>query len=89
MTADHETGGLTVQQNNGQGNFPSVLWSGTGHTSANVPVYAWGVNADLVSGVMDNTDLFDVATAPEPTTVALLLVGMVGLARRSGRHDVR
>lgn len=62
VTADHETGGLTVLQNNGQGNFPSVDWGSTGHTAANVPVYAWGVNAGLVSGVMDNTDLFGVAT---------------------------
>ena len=62
VTADHETGGLTVLQNNGQGNFPSVSWDTTGHTAANVPVYAWGVNAGLVSGVMDNTDLFGVAT---------------------------
>lgn len=62
VTADHETGGLTVLQNNGQGNFPTVSWDTTGHTAANVPVYAWGVNAGLVSGVMDNTDLFGVAT---------------------------
>ena len=32
-----------------------------GHTGANVPVYAWGVNAAMVDGVMDNTDLFAIA----------------------------
>ena len=62
VTADHETGGLTVLQNNGQGIFPTVTWNSANHTGANVPVYAWGVNAELVSGVMDNTDLFEVAT---------------------------
>jgi len=42
VTADHETGGLAVLQNNGQGGFPTVSWSTGGHTGANVPVYAWG-----------------------------------------------
>ena len=81
VTADHETGGLTVLQNNGQGNFPTVSWSTTSHTGANVPVYAWGVNAQLVSGVMDNTDLFGVATAD----VAYYIKGYV---RDSGGTEI-
>jgi alkaline phosphatase len=63
VTADHETGGLTVLQNNGQDNFPTVFWSTTGHTGENVPIYAWGENADLVYGIMDNTDLFELVIA--------------------------
>ncbi|MHC4463401.1 MAG: alkaline phosphatase [Planctomycetota bacterium] len=63
VCADHETGGLTVTGNNGQGNYPSVTWSSGGHTAANVPVYAWGENAELISGIMNNTDMFGVATA--------------------------
>ena len=63
VTADHETGGLAVLQNNGQGNFPNISWSTTGHTEQNVPIYAWGENAELVNGVMDNTGLFDVVIA--------------------------
>lgn len=66
VTADHETGGLDVLINNGQGNFPIVTWSTTGHTATNVPIYAWGKNAELVSDVMDNTDLFYVATGQRP-----------------------
>ena len=62
LTADHETGGLTITANNGQGVLPSVTWSTTGHTGVNVPVYAWGPNAVLVGAVVDNTDLFHVAT---------------------------
>ncbi len=87
VTADHETGGLSVLQNNGQGNFPSVHWSSTNHTAANVPVYAWGANADLVSGVMDNTDFFEVVTTPEPSTaLAMLVCALIcGGARRSCR----
>jgi len=63
VAADHETGGLTVLNNNGVGEFPTVKWSSTGHTATNVPVYAWGVNAKMISGVMDNTDMFEVVTA--------------------------
>jgi alkaline phosphatase len=47
VTADHETGGLTVLQNNGQGSLPTVSWSTTGHTADNVPVYAIGENSQL------------------------------------------
>ena len=63
VTADHETGGLTVVTNNNAGNYPTVTWSTTGHTGANVPVYAGGPNAELISAVIDNTDFFAVATA--------------------------
>ncbi|MHC4654165.1 MAG: alkaline phosphatase [Planctomycetota bacterium] len=63
VCADHETGGLTVTGNNGQYEYPSVTWSSTGHTATNVPVYAWGENAELISGVMDNTEMFGVVTA--------------------------
>jgi alkaline phosphatase len=85
VTADHETGGLSVLQDNGAGAWPTVTWSTGGHTAANVPVYAWGMNANLVSGTMDNTDLFDVATAPEPTTISLLAAGAICLLVRQRR----
>jgi alkaline phosphatase len=61
VTADHETGGLTVT-NNGQGNYPTAPWTTTGHTGADVPIFAWGVNASFVSGVLNNTDLFAIVT---------------------------
>jgi alkaline phosphatase len=63
VTADHETGGLTVLANNGAGVLPTVNWSSAGHTETNVPVYAWGENAEIISGVMDNTEIFGVVTA--------------------------
>jgi alkaline phosphatase len=58
VTADHETGGLTVIKNNGQGSMPEVSWSTQGHTLLQVPVYAWGAKAGLINGAMDNTDVF-------------------------------
>ncbi len=63
VTADHETGGLDIVANNGALAFPTVTWSTTGHTGANVPIYAWGHNAEMVAGVMNNTAIFEIATA--------------------------
>ncbi len=42
VLADHETGGLSVRSRVAAGTHPTVAWAGTGHTAANVPVYAWG-----------------------------------------------
>ncbi|UCC97753.1 MAG: alkaline phosphatase [Phycisphaerales bacterium] len=78
VTADHETGGLVVLENNGAGLLPTVEWTSGTHTESNVPVYAWGANAELISGVMDNTEMFSVATAgpqawnPNPVDGAVL-----------------
>jgi len=58
VTADHETGGLSVRAPKGRGRFPDVTWSTTGHTGVNIPIYARGPRADLISGVIDNTDVF-------------------------------
>ncbi len=66
VTADHETGGLQVVRGNGKGSFPTVTWSTTGHTPVNVPGYAWGVNARRVSGVMDNTQWFQICLGLPP-----------------------
>lgn len=57
VTADHETGGLLVTQNNGEGNTPTVSWSTVGHTNFPVPVYAVGQNSSLINGTLDNTRL--------------------------------
>jgi alkaline phosphatase len=89
VTADHETGGLTVLENNGQGNFPTVSWSTTGHTGVNVPLYAWGANAELVYGEMDNTGLFNVVTIPEPATLVMLPALLTLLCRRRTACSIR
>ena len=75
VTADHETGGLKVLKNSGQGKVPAVSWSAKDHTGANVPVYAWGVNSQRVAEVMDNTQLFGIVTgvagaSPTPAPLA-------------------
>ena len=45
ITADHETGGLTKQADG------SYVYTSTGHTSADVPVFAYGVGAEVFDGV--------------------------------------
>ncbi len=66
VTADHETGGLQVVQNNGQGNLPTVTWSSGGHTATNVQIFATGPNADCVFGTLDNTQVFALGNNPMP-----------------------
>jgi alkaline phosphatase len=74
VTADHETGGLTVTNDNGASNYPDVTWSTTGHTSTQVPVYGIGLNANFVSNVTDNTDIHSVviSTAIVPEKCILI-----------------
>ena len=60
-TADHECGGLTIDADNGAGEYPSVTWKWGSHTNWNVPVMAWGLNADIFEGkIVDNTSLYNV-----------------------------
>ncbi len=61
VTADHECGGLTVDADNGAGEYPTVSWKWGSHTNWPVPVYTWGVNADAFDArVFDNTSIFNV-----------------------------
>jgi alkaline phosphatase len=58
VVADHETGGLKVVKGRGKGQLPEIQWTAGGHTSATVPIFAWGVGAKRVHGTMDNTDVY-------------------------------
>lgn len=69
VTADHETGGLSIVQNNGKGNLPTVSWSTGGHTGVNVGAWATGYNAEYVTGILDNTQFFRIITAAEPAII--------------------
>ena len=53
VTADHETGGLTVTGS--PGGTPTYTWGTVNHTMTPVPVYATGPNADLVNGARSIT----------------------------------
>lgn len=57
VTADHETGGLCVNQRNDQNPGCAPGWAQKGHTGNMVPVYAYGPGAEKFSGTHDNTDI--------------------------------
>jgi len=58
VTADHETGGLTLLN----GNYATASVSGqfatNDHTATPVPVFAYGPMAQLFTGVYENTAIF-------------------------------
>ena len=54
VTADHETGGLTLPEKDKKA-VPE--FSTKGHTGTMVPVYAYGTGASAFTGIMDNTDI--------------------------------
>ncbi|MBX3727843.1 MAG: alkaline phosphatase [Candidatus Sumerlaeia bacterium] len=59
VTADHETGGLTLLGSYsklfGEGTEPTYGWSTGGHTAANVPLWARGPGSRRLAGKLDNT----------------------------------
>ncbi len=54
VTADHETGGLTIPAN---GRGVEYLFGTEGHTATPIPVYVYGAGAESFTGVMKNTDI--------------------------------
>lgn len=58
VTADHETGGMSI--NGGDRNTGAVAarYTSGNHTAVMVPVFAWGPQAVLFGGIQDNTDVY-------------------------------
>ncbi len=57
VTADHETGGLTIEDGNLQTGMVKGDFTTGSHTGIMVPVYAFGPGAENFTGFMDNTDI--------------------------------
>ena len=57
VTADHETGGLTLTNGNFQTGEITSLFTTTDHTGVMVPVFAFGPFAATFSGIQQNTDI--------------------------------
>lgn len=57
VTADHETGGMTLEQGEGFDLIECHFNTGY-HTATMVPVFAYGPGSELFGGVMDNTDIY-------------------------------
>lgn len=56
VTADHETGGLTLPTGNISENRSELKFTTTNHTGTMVPVFAFGPGAENFTGIYENID---------------------------------
>lgn len=59
VTADHETGGMTIPDGNLEDNSVLVDFSSISHTGVVVPVFAFGAGSEEFTGFYENTELFE------------------------------
>lgn len=57
VTADHETGGLSINGGTLDGSVLLVSWGSDYHNGATVPLFAFGPGARHFTGFKDNTDI--------------------------------
>lgn len=55
ITADHETGGVTIVGGDMNSHTVKLNFSSKGHTAVMVPVFAFGPGAEKFTGIYDNT----------------------------------
>jgi alkaline phosphatase len=60
VTADHETGGITLNGGDLSKHSVEAKFSGGGHTGIMVPVYASGPGSEKFSGIHENTFFFGI-----------------------------
>ena len=59
VTADHETGGLALTGGNLKQSKVKGKFNTGGHSATMVPVFSYGPNSKLFSGIYENTAIFD------------------------------
>lgn len=59
ITADHETGGMSVINGDIENGMVEAKFNTTGHSSVLVPVFAYGPGAEKFSGIYENTAIFE------------------------------
>jgi len=57
VTADHETGGLSLNGGTTDGKILDVVWGRNDHTAGTVPLFAFGPGAYSLGGFKENTDI--------------------------------
>lgn len=57
VTADHETGGLSINEGSKVGRL-KLAFNLNDHTATMIPVFAYGPKAELFSGIYDNTEIY-------------------------------
>ena len=58
ITADHETGGVSIPQGDVASNTVELAYHSDDHTGIMVPIFAYGAHADEFRGVYENTEVF-------------------------------
>lgn len=58
VTADHETGGLSLLKSSNHPQKFEVNYASKGHSGVMVPVFAYGPGAEHFSGIYENTNIF-------------------------------
>lgn len=58
VTADHETGGYSINNGNKKEGKVEGKFTSDYHTATMVPIYAYGPGAESFTGIMDNTEIF-------------------------------
>lgn len=59
ITADHETGGMTMPTGRYSDNLIHAIYTTGGHTGMLVPVFAYGPHSQEFKGIMENTDIHE------------------------------
>ena len=57
ITADHETGGMTIMNGSYVDSTITAQFNTGGHTGTMVPIYSFGLHADKFTGIMENTEI--------------------------------
>ncbi len=57
ITADHETGGMTILNGSYSDSTVVAQFNTGGHTGTMVPIYSFGPQADQFTGIMENTQI--------------------------------
>lgn len=58
VTADHETGAMSIAGGNVDKGEVNASWGSTGHSAIMVPVFSYGTAAIEFAGIYENTDIF-------------------------------
>ena len=59
ITADHETGGMSINDGNFDKGTVNAGYTTINHTAVMVPVFAYGPGSEEFRGIYDNTDIFE------------------------------
>ncbi|WP_332914624.1 alkaline phosphatase [Algoriphagus boritolerans] len=59
ITADHETGGVSIPQGNREKGEVELAFHSDDHTGILVPIFAYGPHSDDFMGIYENNEVFE------------------------------